>query len=42
MAEIRRLHPSMRIASLDDWLLINRPEDRATFHGGLRQAGLPE
>jgi tetratricopeptide (TPR) repeat protein len=42
MAEIRRLDPSMRIASLADWLPINRPEDRSTFHGGLRRAGLPE
>jgi len=42
MAEIRRLDPSMRIANLDDWLPINRPEDRSTFHGGLQQAGLPE
>jgi hypothetical protein len=32
----------MRIATLNDWLPINRPEDRATFHGGLRRAGLPE
>jgi len=42
MAEIRRLNPSMRIANLNDWLPIDRPEDRSTFHGGLRQAGLPE
>ena len=42
MAEVRRLDPALRIANLNDWLPIHRAEDRATFHGGLRQAGLPE
>ena len=42
MAEIRRLDPAMRIANLGEWLPIDRPEDRATFHGGLRLAGLPD
>ena len=42
MAEIRRLHPSFRIAGLLEWLPINRAEDRSTFAEGLRQAGLPE
>jgi TolB-like protein len=42
MAEIRRLGPTLRIANLQDWLPINREQDRATFSDGLRLAGLPE
>jgi tetratricopeptide (TPR) repeat protein len=41
MAEIRRLDPTLCIANLQDWLPINREEDRSTFADGLRQAGLP-
>ena len=42
MRHLRELDPSLRIASLEDWLPIRRPEDLATFADGLRRAGLPE
>jgi tetratricopeptide (TPR) repeat protein len=42
MADVRRLDPSLRIATLDAWLPFNRPEDLALFADGLRRAGLPE
>ena len=42
MRNVRRLAPAWRISSLPDWLLLQRPEDLATFVDGLRKAGLPE
>jgi TolB-like protein len=42
MADVRRLDPALRIATLDRWLHFHRPEDSALFAEGLRKAGLPE
>ena len=42
MDHLRELDPTLRIANLEDWLPIHRPEDLATFADGLRRAGLPE
>lgn len=42
MDRLRQLDPTLRIATLTDWLPIRRPEDLATFAEGLRRAGLPE
>ena len=42
MRNVRRLDPALRLASLDEWLPFQRPEDLATFAEGLRRAGLPE
>ena len=42
MRHLRRLDPALRISNLEDWVLLHRPEDLATFADGLRKAGLPE
>ena len=42
MDHVRRLDPALRISNLQNWLPLHRPEDLATFAGGLRKAGLPE
>jgi TolB-like protein len=42
MHHVRRLDPALRISSLDDWVLLRRPEDVAMLADGLRKAGLPE
>jgi TolB-like protein len=42
MRHMRQLDPTLRISNLTDWLPLQRPEDLATFAGGLRKAGLPE
>jgi hypothetical protein len=42
MRHLRQLDPTLRISNLRDWLPFDRPEDLATFAGGLRKAGLPE
>jgi TolB-like protein len=41
MQHLRQLDPTLRISNLRDWLPIRRPQDLATFAGGLRRAGLP-
>ena len=40
--DLRRLAPALRISNLEDWVLLQRPEDLATLTDGLRRAGLPE
>ena len=42
MRRLRELDPALRISNLRDWLPFRRPQDVATFAGGLRTAGLPE
>lgn len=42
MRDVRRLDPGLRLATLDDMLHFQRPEDAALFADGLRKAGLPE
>src|SRR5690606_32035852 len=42
MRDVRRLDPTLRLATLDDTLHFQRPEDAALFAEGLRKAGLPE
>lgn len=42
MRHLRGLDPALRIANLEGWVLLRRPEDLATFADGLRRAGLPE
>jgi tetratricopeptide (TPR) repeat protein len=42
MHSLRQLDPTLRIATLKQWLPIRRPQDLATFADGLRRAGLPE
>lgn len=42
MADVRRLDPSLRLATLGEWLPFRRPEDAALFADGLRKAGLPD
>ena len=42
MKHLRKFNPALRLASLDDWLPFQRPEDAALFADGLRKAGLPE
>jgi len=39
---LRKLDPTFRISSLQDWIPIRRPEHLARFAAGLRKAGLPE
>jgi len=39
---VRRLDPNLRISNVEDWVVLRRPEDLATFVEGLRKAGLPE
>jgi TolB-like protein/Tfp pilus assembly protein PilF len=42
MADVRRLDPTLRLATLDAWLPFRRPEDLALLADGLKKAGLPE
>ena len=42
MAHVRRLDPALRIAGLDDWVVLRRPDDFAMLADGLRKAGLPD
>jgi TolB-like protein/Tfp pilus assembly protein PilF len=39
---LQRLDPTFRVASLEGWIPIRRPEHLARFETGLRLAGLPE
>jgi TolB-like protein/Tfp pilus assembly protein PilF len=41
MQRLRQLGPDLRIATLNEWLPIRRPEDLAVLSEGLRIAGLP-
>jgi len=41
MRDVRRLDPTLRLATLDHLLHFQRPEDAALFADGLRKAGLP-
>jgi TolB-like protein len=41
MEHVRRLDPGLRISNVEDWVVLRRPEDLATFVEGLRKAGLP-
>jgi tetratricopeptide (TPR) repeat protein len=42
MAQLRRLHPELRISNLKELLPTRRPEDYEQWVEGLRRAGLPE
>ena len=42
MQHLRKLDPTLRLATLDQWLPFRRPEDAALFAEGLRKAGLPD
>ena len=42
MRRLREMDPALRLSRLDAWVLLGRPEDRATFATALRLAGLPE
>lgn len=42
LRHLRGLDPMLRIANLQDWVLLHRPEDLATLADGLRCAGLPD
>jgi TolB-like protein len=42
MQHVRRLDPTLRISNVEDWVVLRRPGDLATFVEGLRRAGLPE
>jgi TolB-like protein len=42
LQHVRRLDPTLRIANVEAWVVLRRPEDLATFVEGLRKAGLPE
>ena len=41
MQRLRQLDPSLRVATLRDWLPIRRPQDLEVLSAGLRMAGLP-
>jgi len=41
MQHVRRLAPALRLSGVEDWVVLRRPEDLATFMEGLRRAGLP-
>ena len=41
MQRVRELDPTLRLATLREWLPIRRPEDLAVLSEGLRIAGLP-
>jgi len=41
MQHVRRLAPALRLSGVEDWVVLQRPEDLATFVEGLRRAGLP-
>jgi TolB-like protein len=38
---VRRIDATLRISNVEDWVVLRRPEDLATFVEGLRRAGLP-
>lgn len=42
MRDVRKLDPTLRLATLDAWLPFRRFEDAALLADGLRMAGLPE
>jgi len=42
LLHMRRLDPTMRLSDVEDWVVLRRAEDLATFVEGLRRAGLPE
>jgi TolB-like protein len=42
IADVLRLDPSLRLATLNQWLPFLRPTDLQLFADGLRKAGLPE
>jgi TolB-like protein len=42
MVLLRRIHPDLRIANLDQEVSLRRPEDFARYVGAMRKAGLPE
>jgi TolB-like protein len=42
MAHVRRIDATLRLSNIEDWVVLRRPEDVATFVEGLRRAGLPE
>ena len=42
MLMLRRIDPALRIATLKDWLPIQRTQDHIRWSEGLRKAGLPE
>jgi len=42
LLHMRRLDPTMRLSNVEDWVVLRRAEDLATFVEGLRRAGLPD
>ena len=42
MAYLRQREPTMRIANLDNWIPLQRPQAKARWEDGMRKAGLPE
>jgi hypothetical protein len=42
MQHVRRIDPALSISNVDEWVVLRRPQDLATFVDGLRKAGLPE
>jgi TolB-like protein len=42
MQHVRRINPSLSVSNVEDWVVLRRSEDVATFVEGLRKAGLPE
>jgi tetratricopeptide (TPR) repeat protein len=42
MERLRAVAPSLRVASVREWLPLRRPDDLARLESGLRSAGLPE
>ena len=42
MTLVRQIDPSLRMANLQDWFPLRRPQDFARWAEGLRNAGLPE
>jgi TolB-like protein len=42
MEHVRSIDATFRIANIEDWVVLRRPEDLAMFVDGLRRAGLPE
>jgi adenylate cyclase len=42
IAYLRQREPTMRIANLDNWIPLQRPQAKAKWEEGMRKAGLPE
>src|SRR5262249_46853836 len=42
ISRVQQLDPTLRVATLAEWLPIRRPENLATLADGLRRAGLPD